>query len=301
MGPRVVRKLVARGLRTLPAGRVTDRIVGILEFVARQGRLPILREPVLFNDRLLKLRIDGSLLDPLRQLVTDKEYVKYYIAGVVGKQYTLETFEVLRDDEDVDSFVVKRRPCVIKPTHMSGPVLLCVDSHTGVELNLLRKWLRSNYYRSSREANYRFLEPKIIVEEFFPGARQTVPHDYKIFCFHGQPKLIEVDAGRFVNHTRNFYDTAWNRLDITVRYPGGERTDPKPRLLATMLEVAHKLSAPFPSIRVDMYANDNTLKVGELTHCHGGGGELIRPREAEEWLGRLFDREESDSLQKARS
>ena len=38
-----------------------------------------------------------------------------------AKEYTLETFEVLRSETDVESFVVKEAPCVIKPTHMSGP------------------------------------------------------------------------------------------------------------------------------------------------------------------------------------
>ena len=38
----------------------------------------------LFNDRLLKIKLDGSLLDPLRQFITDKEYVKYYVSAVVG-------------------------------------------------------------------------------------------------------------------------------------------------------------------------------------------------------------------------
>ena len=82
----VLKKVVSRAVRAIPAARWSDPIVSVLEFVIRHGRLPRLREPVLFNDRLLKLKLDGSLLDPLRQFVTDKEYVKYYVAGVVGKR-----------------------------------------------------------------------------------------------------------------------------------------------------------------------------------------------------------------------
>ena len=291
----VLKKVVSRAVRAIPAARWSDPIVSVLEFVIRHGRLPRLREPVLFNDRLLKLKLDGSLLDPLRQFVTDKEYVKYYVAGVVGKEYTLETFEVLRSETDVESFVVKEAPCVIKPTHMSGPVLLCTDAAMPIDRSLLRRWLRSDYYRRSREANYRFLERKIIVEEFFCGDRQTVPQDYKIFCFHGQPQLIEVDSDRFVNHTRNFYDTGWHRLRITVKYPAGASAEAKPRQLETMLEIARQLSKPFASIRVDMYADKDTVKVGELTNCHGGGGELIRPEGAELWLGGLFSQGQAGS------
>lgn len=263
--------------------------------MSRHRRLPHLRHPKLFNDRLLKLKLDGSLLDPLRQFVTDKEYVKYYVAGVVGRAYTLETFDILRSDEDIDRFSVKHAPCVIKPTHMSGPVIVCTDMDIAIDRDMLRGWLRSDYYRKSREVNYKFLEPKIIVEEFFSYDRETVPQDYKVFCFHGHPKLIEVDSDRFIRHTRNFYDIAWNRLDVTVKYPAGESLDPEPSQLSEMLEVARRLSMPFSSIRVDMYANDLMVKVGELTNCHGGGGELIRPASAESWLGEMFRRREGSA------
>ena len=284
-----VKGIASRAIRTLPAGRWSDSVISILEFVIRHRRVPRLRNPVLFNDRLLKIKLDGSLLDPLRQFVTDKEYVKYYVAAVVGKEYTLETFDVLRGKSDVECFVIDRAPCVIKPTHMSGPVLLCPHRETPIDRSLLVEWLRGDYYRKSREVNYRFLERKVIVEEFFPGDHGSVPHDYKIFCFHGDPKIIEVDADRFVNHTRNFYDTAWNRLQLTVKYPAGDSADPKPRQLETMLAVAGRLAKPFSSIRIDMYANENAVKIGELTNCHGGGGEQVGPKGAERWLGELFD------------
>lgn len=290
----LLKRSVSLSLRALPAAKWSDRVVGIAEFVSRHRRIPRLSNPKLFNDRLLRLKLDGSLLDPLRQFITDKEYVKYYVASVVGKAYTLETFEILRDGTDVDRFSCTRVPCVIKPTHLSGPVIICTDLDRPINRSLLHQWLSTDYYRSSREVNYKFLRPKIIVEEFFSDERETVPKDYKVFCFHGQPKLIEVDSDRFSDHTRNFYDTAWNMMPLTVKYPAGELPDPKPPQLNTMLEVARKLARPFSSIRVDMYANEDMLKVGELTNCHGGGGELILPAWGERFLGDMFEERGKD-------
>ena len=40
-----------------------------------------------------------------------------------------------------------------------------------------------------------------------------------------------------------------------------------------MLEISHLLSRNFTFIRVDLYTNDETIYVGELTSCPGG--ELI--------------------------
>lgn len=35
--------------------------------------------------------------------------------------------------------------------------------------------------------------------------------DYKVVCFNGKAKLIQVHKGRFINHTQDFYDSSWNR------------------------------------------------------------------------------------------
>ena len=252
--------------------------------------MPSFRTPRLFNDHLLRLKADGSLTDPLRQFITDKEYAKYYVAGIVGWKYAMQTFAVLRSGEEVDRLVLNRVPCVIKPTHLSGPVLIYLGPETPIDRKVVKQWMRVNYYRVSRESNYRNLERKVIVEEYFSEDGRTVPRDYKIFCFHGCPKVIEVDSDRFRHHTRNLYDTAWNRLPIAIGYPPGLEDEPKPTHLEQMIEVARKLSKPFTSIRVDMYADESGVKVGELTNCHGGGTERIQPSAAESWLGSLFEK-----------
>ena len=234
------------------------------------------------------MKLDGTLLEPLRQYVTDKEYVKDYVATIVGREYTIKTYRIVRCADQVYDLDLQCFPCVVKPTHMSGMVLVCADRSINVDRDLLKEWLQKSYYKQSREANYRYLKPKIIVEEFFSEDGKNPPKDYKIFCFHGYPQLIQVDADRFVNHTRNFYDIAWNRLQVVVNYPARLSNDPKPQKLDLMLDVAEQLSKPFSFVRVDMYACDDQIKVGELTNCHGSAIEPIRPNVAEEWLGRLF-------------
>ena len=272
----------------LPSTQWADALVAITQYVRRHKRIPRLRNPLLFNEHLLRIKLDGTLADPLRQYVTDKDYVKHYVASAVGREYALETYDILRTSDEVNNLQLTRIPCVIKPTHMSGQVLICVDRTTRIDRELLKKWLRTNYYKRSREKNYRYLVPKIIVEEFFSGDGTNPPNDYKIFCFNGCPKLIEVDADRFLQHTRNYYDIAWNRLDVVVNYPPRQHGDPKPKNLGLMLDIARQLSKPFSSIRVDMYSNNRCVKVGELTNCHESAGGLVRPTMAERWLGELF-------------
>lgn len=285
-----IKRLISRAVRYLPHTPPTDRLVSWVHFVLQHDRIPSSRHPLLYNDRLFQLKIDGTLADPLRQFVSDKEYVKQYICGVVGPEYVLRTYDILRNHEDVDQLRLTRFPCVVKPTHLSGPVLFCTDPTTPIDRGLMKRWLGANYYRHSREKNYKYLRPKIIVEEFFSEDGRTPPHDYKVFCFHGRPKIIQVDSGRFQGHTRNFYDTSWNSLSVTVKYPAKTPGDDRPADLGLMLDVARQLSRAFPSIRVDMYTIDRHVKVGELTNCPDGGSGKVLPADAEVWLGALFEK-----------
>ena len=267
-----------------------DYLFGLFGYVFKLRRMPRLRSPKLFNDHLLELKLSGGLTDPLRQFITDKAYAKDYIAWVAGSQYTLRTFDILRSDADIDRFAARDIPCVIKPTHLSGSsILFQFDRNTPVNRYEMKRWLRTDYYRRSREKNYRYLEPKIIVEELFSDDGCTPPQDYKFFCFHGCPRLVQVDSDRFKGHTRDLYDIEWNRLAIAIEYPLGIEEIPKPRRFGEMIEIATKLSRPFSFLRVDMYVSDTKVKVGELTNCHGNATEWISPPEAELWLGELFD------------
>lgn len=275
--------------RLLPCNAWGNREFCRRRFVRRQGRRPNPREPERLTDYLYRIKTDGSLLDPLCQFVTDKEFAKQYIESVVGPGYAPETYRVLRNADDVMAFVPDRIPCVLKPTHLSGPVLFHTDADEPLDRKTLVQWLNRERYRSTREANYRYLRPKVIVEEFFSKDGVSVPKDYKIFCFGGIPKLIQVDSGRTYRHTRNLYDTDWRRLSATWHYPAGESDDCRPEPLEEMLEVASRLSAQFSFVRVDLYAISTDVRVGELTFCPGGANEVLLPPAADIEFARLFD------------
>ena len=191
--------------RFLPKNLWGDRIYGRYIFRSRLQRDPEF-PPVKFNDHLFAWKTSDACYDPLIQFVTDKEYAKLYIAATAGKEYVTKTYRILRSKEDLKEFSLDRFPCILKPTHSSGQVLVCPDASTTLDRAELEKWFEIDYYKSKREPNYRHLAPKIIVEEFFSEDSRTVPNDYKIFCIRGIPKFIQVDGDRFSGHTRNLYD-----------------------------------------------------------------------------------------------
>ena len=116
----------------------------------------------------------------------------------------------------------------------------------------------------------------------------TPPLDYKVFCFGGIPKFVQVDSDWFSNHTRNFYDTNRKLQSFCLSKPSGSASDERPVALAQMLDIASKLAAPLPFIRVDMHAMGDQIRVGELTNCPEGGTGRVTPLAAERTLGGLF-------------
>ena len=249
-----------------------------------------------YTDHLYRMKVDGSLLEPLRQFVSDKEYVKHYVHRTVGSQYVMETIKILTNYSDVDTLVLPRIPCVVKPTHLSGCVEIYTLSKHCPNRDVMRRWFHMNHYDKKREQNYLYLRPKIVIEEFFSEDGETPPRDYKIFCFNGTPRFIQVDTNRFSEHVQNFYDIHWTKIDITLMTHLSDKHDDKPPALERMLEVAAALARPFSFMRVDLYAVGDEVKVGELTNCPGGADHQFRPLSAEREIGRMFESDGAGDL-----
>ena len=274
--------------RILPTTMVGDKIYGYWLFFRKHQRIPE-KYPVRYSDHLFAIKTNGHTYNPFIQFLTDKEHVKFYVEVVLGKGYVAKTYDIIRNMDELQQYQPSHFPCVVKPTPLQNRVIILQGAKQYLDLETIKGWLNSNFYRESREHNYRYLLPKIIVEEFISGDTKSIPKDYKIYCFYGEPELIQVDSNRFSNHTRNFYDTNWNKLPFTFNVPGTENGDDKPYMLDEMLSSARKLASPFPFVRVDMYADLTQLKVGEMTFVPNASSAKIEPLRAEYILGSYFN------------
>lgn len=281
---RLRRGLYRSMLRALPETRFGDRIFCTIQFLRFHKRLPT-RE-LRYNDVLHRIRVSDDILDPLRVFVSDKELVKLYVKAVVGEQYVVPTLAVLRSKQDIHRYEFPAQ-CCIKATHTSGCVIL---RRAGEPLDITRieRWFDINYYRSGREANYKHLVPKVIVEPLLFGDANV--QDYKIFCVNGEPKLIQVDVDRYIRHQRKYFDVHWKEQDFSIKYPRADRIIPRPANLSEMLSVAAQLSERFWFVRIDLYSDDHQVFVGEITHCADGADGRFMPAAAEQRVSaHLFD------------
>lgn len=271
-----------RCIEALPKTKTFDNLVSLLFFMRIHKRLPK-RDGGGLNDCLFYLKTTGELSDPLRVFVTDKEYVKEYIKRKVGAQYNVPTLGIVHSYDEALTFPFPAE-CVIKPTHMSGPVMFRRNNEP-IDFNAIKEWFSTNYYHFGREPNYRNLRPKLIVEPFIFG--EVGPEDYKILCVRGTPKLIQLDLDRYGTHTRNVYTPDWRIQPFSNTYPIGRGIE-RPAKLDEMLHIASVLSEDFNLMRVDVYTNGNSILVGELTNCHGNATERYLPAPADDEVARML-------------
>ena len=147
--------------------------------------------------------------------------------------------------------------------------------------NLLNHSLKRNRFLFMREWPYKNIMPRIVAEQYLGDNIM----DYKLFCFGGQVRAIEVDFDSFIRHKRNIYAPNWDLYELQITKPCDHwYIIPKPDKLADMIKIAEILSSDVPFLRVDMYFINNEIYIGELTFYHDGGIGKFTPYESdEEW------------------
>lgn len=245
-----------------------------------------LQNPKTYNEKLQWLKLYDH--NPIYKKLVDKYEVRRYVTDTIGESYLIPLLGVWKSFDEIE-FNKLPNQFVLKCTHDSGSVIICKDKDT---LNVkktkkkLNKCMNRDYFYLGREWPYKNIKPRIIAEEYMVDESGTQLKDYKIFCFHGKPKMIEVDFDRFTGHKRNLYDTDWNYLDVEIKYPTHpEIKIAKPKELNTMLMLAEKLASVYPHVRVDFYTFDNSIYFSEITFFHASGMGKITPQQFAEEMG----------------
>ncbi len=278
----------------LPNGARANTAVAHVYYAAYNGlRLPNLKSPRSFNEKLIGLKLSEEARAPLRRLMTDKELVKGHVEKIIGPGHVVPTLAVLRTKAEVDSFVFPL-PCVVKPTHSSQEVMhFDRQQPDAAERRTLKYWLWKSYFAANREPNYAGLEHKLIVEPIIGGAFGAI-EDVKVLCFHGRPKLIQVDHNRYSGHKRDYFDIRGRLLPIAMRKAPAGLAFPYPDKLAPLLDYAARLSAGHSFLRVDFYIVGDDILVGELTSFPTNCTVPFKPDAADRAIARLFDEPDLD-------
>ena len=147
----------------------------------------------------------------------DKYAVREYVAERIGDEYLVPLLYHTDSPADITPENLPDAPFIVKTTHGSSGGIMVRDK-SAIDWKALREslreLLRTNYYLS-KEWPYKNIESRIVVEKLLLDRNGNIPFDYKIHCFHGQSRIIQVDLDRFIDHKRNLYDTEWRLQPFT--------------------------------------------------------------------------------------
>jgi hypothetical protein len=248
-----------------------------------------LRNPQSFNEKLQWLKLYDR--NPIYTTMVDKFEAKQYVANLIGDEYIIPTIGVWNRFEEID-FSELPTQFVLKCTHDSGSIVIVKDRESFEPLsekNKISECLKRNYFYASREWPYKNVRPRIIAEKYLEETDGQLI-DYKIMCFNGFANCCFACTDRNIASEFGItvFDREWNIIPFgRPRHPTKRNID-KPQNYEKMLQMAEKLSAGIPFVRIDFYECNGRLYFGEFTFYPSRGLAKFVPEEWDERLGELI-------------
>lgn len=241
-----------------------------------------LKNPKRFTEKLQWLKLYNRR--PEYTKMVDKYEVKNYVSERLGSEYIIPTLGVWDNFSDID-FDKLPDKFVLKTTHGGGSngIVICKDKSKFDKEDAKLKIdlsFKIDIYKIFREWPYKDVSKRIIAEQYMEDDSGEL-RDYKFYCFNGDPKVMLLASNRFTNHNFNYFDMNFQKLAITSKDGGNSNEDfAVPEKFKEMKEVAKKLSAGLPHVRVDLYSCNHRVFFGELTFFDSSGYDDMQ---SEEW------------------
>lgn len=272
------------------ADNVSDKQFTEMMFRAKMGYPLNLDNPVTFSEKIQWLKLYNRR--PEYTVYADKLKVRDYIKKTIGEEYLIPLIGAWDSPDEID-FDALPEQFVLKCNHNSGTgMFICKDkSRMDKEsvVNNLKKGLQENYYKKFREWPYKDIPRKVICEKFIVDSKTNELRDYKFFCFNGKPMIVDVISERKVgveDERIDFYDMDGNHLDM--KYEEFRNSDVQPELpvnFELMKQLAEKLAAGKPFVRIDLYEADSKVYFGEITFYPSSGFKPFSPDDWDKKMG----------------
>lgn len=264
---RRIRKVVL-SLTTLISPKLNTQF----RFRRKMGRFADLKNPKTFSEKISYLKLNDYAKNPLVKQCADKYRVREYVSACGCGEYLNDLLAVYKNVDELD---VASLPdaFALKWNFGCGYNVIVHDKSTqdwNQTKRLLKKWKHQKYHLLFSEFQYDVEEKFLLCEKFIEPNSSDGLVDYKLYCFHGEVLAILVMT-RNKTKTAMFMSPEWEYMsDVPKKYNRGIMHQ-KPESLDQMLEIARKLSKPFPFVRVDLYESKGKPVFGELTFTPASG------------------------------
>lgn len=231
-----------------------------------------LANPTLWSEKLMWLKLRYYNSSPLVRRCANKYYVRDYVKDCGLERLLIPCLGLWKRVEDVPWETLPDR-FVLKSTMGCGGHVFC---HGKAALDIprakaaLARALADRYYLAYAELQYapgRDMQPEIVGEALIETADGCMLPDFKLFCFHGEPRYALYCYERNnEGHARYmFFDMDWTPHPELHPCDAMDDVPPRPAAFDDMIACARILSKPFPFVRADFYEHDGQTLFGELT------------------------------------
>jgi len=223
-------------------------------------------------------------------IYADKILVRNYVAETIGVEYLPQLYQTSNTFDEIDFSALPDR-FYLKANHGCG-YNIAVMSKSRLDVlhvrQLMTSWLAENYYDFARERQYRRIRRRILAEEML-DLNSPKAMLFSAFMFGGHVGFIRATRGKIDGSivSNNFYSD-WQETPFYFGNSQFRGEIERPEGLAHMLNLAQKLAAPFPFVRVDLYWTGSQVYFGELTFTPSAGDKKFVPQEYDFMYGEAF-------------
>lgn len=263
------------------------KVVLHIDYARSYKKILNLKNPKYIGEKIQWIKLNGDI-ERFGKYV-DKYEVRKFIDKMLGDGYFPRLLGVYNNATDIE-FDKLPEKFVIKMTNGTGGNIICKNKkELDIEetIKKLSKWQKEKFYKYTKENQYKNVKSRIICEEYLEDETGSLT-DYKLHCFNGEVKMIEIHRDRYTDHKENYYDINWNDYGVICKAKKGPDMK-RPKNLEDMIKVAEILSKDFTYVRVDLYSVKQKIYFGELTFTPANGTDPFYPLEKDIELGSFID------------
>ena len=243
--------------------RLSSRII----YKIHTGKNLHLKNPILFNEKLMYLKLNDFKDNDLVSMCSDKLQLEKYTKANGYKNLTNKIIKIYNNASEID-FDELPEKFALKCNH-GCKFNIIVDNKDCIDKDQVRKtldkWVKTKHGYVTAEPHYFKITPKIYAEEYIEGDNGEFPNDYKVYVFNGKAKCVLVCTNRKSGLEQKLYDLNWKELHYLKYEVVTKKSINRPKNLNKMIEIAENLAKPFRFVRVDFYETKQKLILGELT------------------------------------
>ena len=264
-------------------------------YMCKLGRKLNLKFPKTINEKIQWLKLYDNI--PLKSQLSDKVLVRDWVSDKIGANVLKPVLSVCNSFDEI-SFKLLPNSFVIKANHACSWNIFVKDKENFVNNSKLMSmseemvdgWMSQCYFGwSDFETQYRYIQPKIIVEELLKEYSGNSIIEFEIWVFNSKPLIFEQKYIDPISHKKmtSVFNVDYENIDLKFIPDSVVNLSFKPhKLLKHAVEYSKVLGKDFKLVRIDWIVCRDKLYFNEMTFTPLSGYILFSKR-YQDWYLKL--------------